>query len=86
MQRALAIGVPHSPGLCNGRNLSPEPHGMGLRISRDIHPKCRRRTLYGQLHQHLGEVFRKRAAPEGKRARGRALDARPRAHDDRDPA
>ena len=24
-------------------------------------PKCRRRTLYGQLRQHLGEVFRKLA-------------------------
>ena len=22
-------------------------------------PKCRRRTLYGQLRRHLGEVFRK---------------------------
>lgn len=25
-------------------------------------PKCRRRALYGQLRQHLGEVFRKLAA------------------------
>ena len=25
-------------------------------------PKCRRRTLYGQLRQHLGEVFLKLAA------------------------
>ena len=25
-------------------------------------PKCRRRMLYGQLRQHLGEVFRKLAA------------------------
>lgn len=25
-------------------------------------PKCRRRTLYGQLRQHLGEVFRKLAS------------------------
>ena len=25
-------------------------------------PKCRRRTLYGQLRQHLGEVLRKLAA------------------------
>ena len=24
-------------------------------------PKCRRRTLYGQLRQHLGEVFRRLA-------------------------
>jgi len=24
-------------------------------------PKCRRKTLYGQLRQHLGEVFRKLA-------------------------
>ncbi len=25
-------------------------------------PKCRRRTLYGELRRHLGEVFRKLAA------------------------
>ena len=25
-------------------------------------PKCRRRTLYGQLRVHLGEVFKKLAA------------------------
>ena len=25
-------------------------------------PRCRRRTLYGQLRQHLGELFRKLAA------------------------
>ena len=25
-------------------------------------PKCRRRTLYKQLREHLGEVFRKVAA------------------------
>jgi len=30
-------------------------------------PKCRRRTLYGQLRQHLGEVFRKLAAQEESR-------------------
>lgn len=35
---------------------------MGLRISRGLHPKCRRKALYYQLRQHLGEVFRKLAA------------------------
>ena len=25
-------------------------------------PKCRRRTLYGELRRHLGEVFRRLAA------------------------
>ena len=30
-------------------------------------PKCRRRTLYGQLRQHLGEVFRKLAAQKESR-------------------
>jgi putative transposase len=29
--------------------------------------KCRRRTLYGQLRQHLGEVFRKLAAQKESR-------------------
>ena len=30
-------------------------------------PKCRRRTLYEQLRQHLGEVFRKLAAQKESR-------------------
>jgi len=30
-------------------------------------PKCRRRTLYGQLRQHLGEVFRMLAAQKESR-------------------
>ena len=30
-------------------------------------PKCRRRVLYGQLREHLGEVFRKLAAQKESR-------------------
>ena len=30
-------------------------------------PKCRRRTMYGQLREHLGEVFRKLAAQKESR-------------------
>ena len=30
-------------------------------------PKCRRRTLYGQLRQHLGEVFRELARQKQSR-------------------
>ena len=30
-------------------------------------PKCRRRTLYGELRQHLGEVFRQLALAEESR-------------------
>jgi putative transposase len=30
-------------------------------------PKCRRRTLYGQLRQHLGEVFRELARQKESR-------------------
>jgi len=30
-------------------------------------PKCRRKTLYGQLREHLGEVFRKLAAQKESR-------------------
>jgi putative transposase len=30
-------------------------------------PKCRRKTLYGQLRQHLGEVFRALAAQQESR-------------------
>jgi putative transposase len=30
-------------------------------------PKCRRKTLYGQLRQHLGEVFRRLAEQKESR-------------------
>ena len=30
-------------------------------------PKCRRKTLYGELRQHLGEVFRKLAGQKESR-------------------
>src|SRR5436190_9574106 len=30
-------------------------------------PKCRRKTLYGQLRQHLGDVFRKLALQKESR-------------------
>ena len=30
-------------------------------------PKCRRKTLYGQLRQYLGEVFRRLAEQKGSR-------------------
>ena len=37
-------------------------------------PKCRRRTLYGQLRQHLGEVFRKLASQkEGRIEEGHLM-------------
>mgnify|MGYP001820148191 CR=1 FL=1 len=32
-----------------------------------INPKCRRKTLYGQLRQYLGEVFRRLAEQKGSR-------------------
>jgi hypothetical protein len=31
-------------------------------------PKCRRKTLYGELRQHLGEVFRRLAIQKECRA------------------
>jgi len=40
---------------------------MGLQISRHFIPKCRRRTLYRELRQHLGEVFRKLATQKESR-------------------
>jgi len=46
-------------------------------------PKCRRKTLYGELRQHLGEVFRKLAVQKESRIEE---GPRSRAHDDRDSA
>ena len=48
-------------------------------------PKYRRKTLYGELRQHLGEVFRKLAIQKESRV-GRPSDAGSRSHDDLDPA
>jgi len=33
-------------------------------------PKCRRKTLYGQLRQHLGQVFRQLAGQKESRIEG----------------
>jgi|SRR5581483_563762 len=49
-------------------------------------PKCRRKTLYGELRQHLGEVFRRLANAEGVWGRRGAFDAGSCSHDDIDPA
>jgi Transposase IS200 like len=49
-------------------------------------PKCRRTTLYSELRQHLGEVFRRLAMQKERRGRGGPSDARSCAHDDLDPA
>ncbi len=49
-------------------------------------PKCRRKTLYGELRQHLGEIFRRLAMQKESRGRGRPPDAGSRSYDDIDPA
>ena len=38
-----------------------KPHEVGCKYHVVFIPKCRRRTLYVQLRQHLGEVFRRLA-------------------------
>jgi hypothetical protein len=48
-------------------------------------PKFRRKALYGQLLDNLGELFRKLATQKGKQDRRRAFDAGSCAHDDFDP-
>ena len=40
---------------------------MGVQYHVVFIPKCRRKTLYGQLRQHLGEVFRKLATQKESR-------------------
>jgi len=49
-------------------------------------PKCRRKTLYGELRRHLGEVFRKLAQQKESRIEDRSSDAGSRSHDDFDSA
>src|SRR5579859_3902462 len=48
-------------------------------------PKCRRKTLYKELRQHLGEVFRRLAEPEQSRIEEGHLMAH-HVHDDLDSA
>jgi REP-associated tyrosine transposase len=40
---------------------------MGVQIPRNFIPKCRRKTLYKELRQHLGEVFRRLAEQKQSR-------------------
>src|SRR5215471_7740315 len=49
-------------------------------------PKFRRKTLYGELRQHLGEVFRNLAKQQRVLDRRRPYDAGSCAHVDIDPA
>ena len=51
----------HEKEFRDGRLREPKPQQVGVQISRGLHPKCRRKTLYGELRQHLGEVFRRLA-------------------------
>ena len=37
-------------------------------------PKCRRKTLYGQLRQHLGEVFKRLAEQKENRIKKAIYD------------
>ena len=49
-------------------------------------PKCRRRTLYGQLKKHLGEVLRKLAQQKESEILEGHLMPRPRTYADIDSA
>ena len=40
---------------------------MGVQIPCGVYRKCRRKTLYGELRRHLGEVFRKLAEQKESR-------------------
>ena len=40
---------------------------MGLQVSRGVHSECRRKALYGDLRQYLGEVFRRLAQQKESR-------------------
>ena len=51
----------------DGHIRESEPLRVGVQISRGLHPQDRRKTLYGTLRQHLGEVFRKLAAQKDSR-------------------
>src|SRR3954452_7645443 len=41
----------------DGRVREPKSHEVGCKYHAVFIPKCRRKTLYGELRWHLGEVF-----------------------------
>lgn len=45
----------------DGRVRKLKSHAVGVAVPRIVIPKCRRRTLYVQLRQYSGEVFRRLA-------------------------
>ncbi len=57
----------HEKEFHDGRNGKPKLYEEGVQIPVVFIPKCRRKTLYGELRQHLGEVFRKLAVQKESR-------------------
>lgn len=51
----------------DGRIRELKSHAMGVPVPVVFIPKCRRRALYAQLRQYLGEVFRRLAEQKGSR-------------------
>jgi putative transposase len=51
----------------DGHSRESESLGMGLQVSRGVHSECRRKTLYGDWRQYLGEVFRRLAQQKESR-------------------
>ena len=48
----------HDEGGTDGRGIEPKIQQVGVQISQVFILKCRRKVLYGQLRNDLGEVFR----------------------------
>jgi len=57
----------HAKEFCDGRNGKPKPYEVEGKYHVVFIPKCRRKTLYGELREHLGEVFRKLAVQKESR-------------------
>lgn len=51
----------------DGHTGEPESLGVGLQSPRGLIPKCRRRTLSGELRKYLGDVFRQLAQQKESR-------------------
>ena len=51
----------HEKEFRDGRLREPKPRKWECKYHVVFIPKCRRKTLYGELRQHLGDVFRRLA-------------------------
>src|SRR5271165_3395584 len=76
----------HERNSADGRVREPKPHDLGLQISCCLHPEMSPQDVVSRAASASGRSVPQACASEGIEGRGRASDARSRAHAAIDPA